>query len=77
MNTQKLLWRSKRSMLELDLYLNRFIEYGLFNKLTDNELILYNEILSYDDQYLLLLFSENVKSENSDIQLLINKIILC
>ncbi len=73
---QKLLWRSRRSILELDLYFNRFIESGLFDKLTSEELMLYKDILTYEDQYLLSLFSRNIVTDNKEIQSLINKIIL-
>lgn len=71
---QKMLWRSRRSMLELDLYFERFINRGRFNDLSDAELLNYNELLKMEDEDLILLFQGKVSLENNDIQEIIEQI---
>jgi len=71
---QKMRWRSRRSMLELDLYFDRFISNGKFDELSDTELTCYNELLEMDDNDLLLLFQGKVRLSNKEMQGLVDKI---
>jgi succinate dehydrogenase flavin-adding protein (antitoxin of CptAB toxin-antitoxin module) len=72
---EKLKWRSRRSMLELDLYFDRFIQSGQFALLDEGELLLYKELLRLDDGDLLLLFQGKQKLENFLMQSLVDKIV--
>ena len=53
---EKLKWRSRRSMLELDLYFERFINTGELVKLNEAELLSYQYLLTLEDGDLLTLF---------------------
>jgi len=59
LNKEKLRWRSRRSMLELDLQFAKFIQVGGLNQLNDEELNGYNQLLEMDDGDLLLLLQGN------------------
>lgn len=72
---EKLKWRSRRSMLELDLYFNRFIVGGEFAKLSEEQLYLYEELLTLDDGDLLLLFQGKQEFDDIKLQELVNKIV--
>lgn len=72
---QKLLWRSRRSRLELDLYFEKFIQSGKFAQLSDAELNYYNELLQMDDDEILQLFQARVRLVDTDLQALVNQII--
>jgi succinate dehydrogenase flavin-adding protein (antitoxin of CptAB toxin-antitoxin module) len=50
----QLKWRSKRSMLELDLLLYAFVNSKYFNKLSNIECAAYADLLKLPDQDLLL-----------------------
>ncbi|MCC2645554.1 MAG: gltA, partial [Burkholderiales bacterium] len=69
---QKMRWRSRRSMLELDLYFDRFIRSGKFDSLSDKELEDYNELLKMEDSEIILLFQGKVRLSNKEIQVLID-----
>jgi antitoxin CptB len=71
---QKMRWRSRRSMLELDLYFDRFISNGNFDKLSDKELTNYDELLEMDDNDLLLLLQGKVRLSHKEVQGLIDTI---
>lgn len=71
---QKMLWRSRRSMLELDLFFERFIQSGKFDALNDNELSLYNELLQMDDNDILLLFQGKARLSVAPVQEIIDQI---
>jgi len=73
-NKEKLKWRSRRSMLELDLYFDSFIQDNGLNKLTDNELFAYRELLDFDDGDLVLLLQGKRRLENNLQQLVVDKI---
>ncbi|CEG57041.1 FAD assembly factor SdhE [Legionella fallonii] len=45
----RLSWHCRRGMLELDLILQRFMEHGGIDKLTEQELKSFNLLLSYTD----------------------------
>jgi citrate synthase len=72
---EKLKWRSRRSMLELDLYFDRFITSGNLASLTADELHAYSHLLTLDDGDLLLLFQGNAALADNNLQQVINKII--
>lgn len=71
---QKMLWRSRRSILELDLFFERFIQSGKFNALSENELGLYNELLQMDDEDILQLFQGKVSLIDEDMQRIVDQI---
>lgn len=73
-NKEKLKWRSRRSMLELDLYFNRFIQDDGLNQLNDNELYAYRELLDLEDQDLVLLFQGIEKLDDKIAQVVVDKI---
>lgn len=70
----KLKWRSRRSMLELDLYFDQFIQNMGLDRLTENELFAYRELLDFDDGDLLLLFQGKELLDNRLQQNVIDKI---
>lgn len=72
---EKLKWRSRRSMLELDLYFERFIVCGEFARLSEEELYIYQDLLTLDDGDLLLLFQGKQEFDDIKLQELVNKIV--
>ena len=72
---EKLKWRSRRSMLELDLYFNTFIENGKLDLLSEKELDFYASLLEFDDGEILLLFQKKITTHSENIQKLIDSII--
>lgn len=72
---EKMKWRSRRSMLELDLYFERFILTGNFGLLTTSELLSYQYLLTLEDNDLLLLFQGKEILADPALQQLINKIV--
>ncbi len=71
---EKLKWHSRRSMLELDLYFDRFIQEGQLELLSNEELNAYTSLLELDDGELLLLFQGNIVSKDNNIQHIVNYI---
>lgn len=71
---EKLKWRSRRSLLELDLFLNRFIQDGHFASLDVTELNHYQQLLQLDDGDLLLLLQGKQSLNHAGLQGLISKI---
>lgn len=71
---EKLKWRSRRSMLELDLFFARFISGDKFNLLNEEELLAYQELLTLDDGELLLLFQGKEKLGDPILQNMVDKI---
>lgn len=72
---EKLKWRSRRSMLELDLYFDRFIQCGDFGRLSESELLQYEYLLTLDDGDLLQLFQGKEVLADGQLQRLVIKII--
>lgn len=72
---EKLKWRSRRSMLELDLFFERFILTGKFEQLTEDELGAYQLLLELDDGDLLLLFQGKHAHNDELMQRVIDKIV--
>ncbi|MFH4354568.1 MAG: succinate dehydrogenase assembly factor 2 [Neisseriaceae bacterium] len=50
---KKLVWLSRRGLLELDLWLSKFITSPGFKTLNNEELSVYHSILQWEDQQLL------------------------
>lgn len=73
-NREKLKWHSRRSILELDLYFDRFIKSDEFAQLSENELLSYQHILTLEDGDLLLLLQGKATLENVAHQAIILKI---
>lgn len=61
-------------MLELDIFFDRFIQNNGLEKLTEVELYAYQNILTLDDGYLLLLLQGNAYSNDEIEQIVIDKI---
>lgn len=73
-SVEKLKWRSRRSMLELDLYFSRFIQDGEFARLNEQELLAYQELLTLDDGDLLILFQGKNELTDTQLQAVVDKI---
>jgi antitoxin CptB len=71
---ERLKWRSRRSLLELDLFFERFIQSGEFAQLSSQELLNYQYILTLEDGDLLLLLQGKQICAIAAAQNLINKI---
>ncbi len=71
---EKLKWRSRRSMLELDLYFERFINTGELAKLNEVELLAYQYLLTLEDGDLLTLFQWKKELADPALQEIVNKI---
>jgi succinate dehydrogenase flavin-adding protein (antitoxin of CptAB toxin-antitoxin module) len=64
---KKLRWRSRRSLLELDLLLNKFVNSDVFDAFTVQKLETYQAMLKWDDDYLLSLLCNNIKHFDKDV----------
>jgi antitoxin CptB len=64
---KKLRWRSRRSLLELDLLLNKFVNGDAFEAFTMQKLETYQAMLNWDDDYLLSLLCKNIKHLDKDV----------
>lgn len=64
---KKLRWRSRRSLLELDLLLNKFVSSEVFDAFTMQKLEIYQAMLNWDDDYLLSLLCKNTKHLDKDV----------
>lgn len=71
---EKLKWHSRRSILELDLYLGKFIESDGLNQLDENELLAYQALLECDDSDLLVLMLGKDQVKDQIAQQVVNKI---
>lgn len=71
---EKLKWRSRRSMLELDLFFERFIDGDGLSKLNEDELLAYQHLITLDDSDLLLLFQGKQELADAQLQEIVNKI---
>lgn len=72
---RRLKWRSRRSMLEVDLYLDKFILAGGLEKLEMNELSPYAELLELSDWDFLALLQERERCNDVLMRNVITKII--
>ena len=73
-NKERLKWRSRRSMLELDLFFDKFIQENGLDSLSESELNAYQNLLTLDDGYLILLLHGIVDSDDVLEQMVIDKI---
>ncbi|MFN8769918.1 MAG: succinate dehydrogenase assembly factor 2 [Neisseriaceae bacterium] len=71
---EKLKWRSRRSMLELDLFFDSYIKSGKLDKLSNEYLEYYSILLEVDDGELLELFHGKNKLRDTKLQFLIDEI---
>lgn len=70
----QLKWRSRRSILELDIYFDKFIQNGYLDKLNQVELDTYNNLLNMDDSDILLMIQGLLPVNDNIMQDLIDKI---
>ena len=70
----KLRWRSRRGLLELDLLLVNFVDDG-YEELSTEEQGYYRRLLEEEDPDLLSWFSRNEKSADPDLQALVEHIL--
>ena len=71
---RRLKWRSRRSMLEVDLYLDRFIFSDGLEKLAEDELCSYANLLELSDWDFLALLHGSKKCNDAVMQNIIEKI---
>lgn len=74
---EKLKWRSRRSLLELDLFFDSYIKSGKLDMLSSEYLNVYNVLLELEDGELLLLFQGKVTLDDDKLQYLIDEIREC
>ncbi|MEK6748120.1 MAG: succinate dehydrogenase assembly factor 2 [Pseudomonadota bacterium] len=60
----RLRWRCRRGMLELDIVLENFLDYG-YSELTLDEQVAFEDLLNYSDQELLEYFLGHTKPESA------------
>ena len=70
----RLRWRSRRGMLELDLLLLPFFD-DVFLELSDTEQQAFVRLLEHDDPDLLFWFSQKGKSAEPELQALVDRIL--
>lgn len=71
---EKMKWHSRRSILELDLYFERFLLDDGLNKLSEDELLAYQALLECDDSDLLVLLLGKDKVNDKIAQRVVEKI---
>ncbi len=71
---QKLKWHSRRSILELDICFDNFIQNGGLDKLDETELLAYQELLECDDSDLMVLLLGNDVVDDEVTQRVVDKI---
>lgn len=71
---QKLKWHSKRSILELDICFDKFIQSGGLDSLNEKELLVYQALLECDDSDLMVLLLGNDVVDDELTQRVVNKI---
>ncbi len=70
---QRVYWRCRRGMLELDILLNNFLDKD-YNNLDNNTKNVFNRLLDYPDNVLLELLLGRTISSDREIQGVIQKI---
>ena len=71
---QKLKWHSRRSILELDICFDKFIQSGGLDSLNENELLAYQSLLECDDNDLMVLLLGNDVVDDDITQMVVDKI---
>lgn len=72
---KRLKWRSRRSMLEVDLYLDRFMSRNGLESLEMDELVCYADLLELNDWDFLALLQGSKISDSILMQNVIKKIV--
>lgn len=74
MQKNRLMWASRRGMLELDLMLQPFVEQH-YDQLDQNDQQLFHKLLELEDQQLFLWLVRGEKTANDDTQRIVD--IIC
>ena len=74
MDTQKLKWRSRRGLRELDLLFRNFIQ-KYWDQLTREEFEIYAQVVGLEDQPLFDYIFKNVRLGNDEIEAFIDQYI--
>ena len=74
MNKNRLLWASRRGMLELDLILTPFVE-NVYDTLSKDDQLRFEVLLECEDQALFMWFMQRENPDNPDMDRII-KIIM-
>ena len=74
LNKHRIIWHSRRGMLELDLLLVPFVQ-DLFDDLTLEDQILYRDLLLLEDQDIYALLMGSSHSEHTKYAAIITKIL--
>lgn len=74
MDTQKLKWRSRRGLRELDLLFRNFIQ-KYWNQLTPEEFEIYAQVVGLEDQPLFDYIFKNVRLGNDEVEAFIDQYI--
>ena len=70
---KQLIWRSRRGILALDVLLQQFL-INHFTQLSEEELVVYGQLLAVEDTVLLDIIHDKTQSENIQWQPVIKKI---
>jgi antitoxin CptB len=74
MDTQKLKWRSRRGLRELDLLFRNFIQ-KYWDQLTQEEFEIYAQVVDLEDQPLFDYIFKNVRLGNDEVEAFIDQYI--
>ena len=74
MDTQKLKWRSRRGLRELDLLFRNFIQ-KYWDQLTPEEFEIYSQVVGLEDQPLFDYIFKNVRLGNDEVEAFIDQYI--
>ena len=74
MDRQKLKWRSRRGLRELDLLFRNFIQ-KYWDQLTQEEFEIYAQVVDLEDQPLFDYIFKNVRLGNDEVEAFINQYI--
>lgn len=75
-NSGRLHWKCRRGMLELDIFLTRFLKHG-YAQLDEDERTLFEELLEESDPVLYSWLLEHTVPDDKDVASLIDKICQC
>jgi antitoxin CptB len=67
MNKNRLVWASRRGMLELDLILSPFVE-NVYDSLTENDQLRFEVLLECEDQTLFMWFMQREQPTDPNMQ---------
>lgn len=71
MNKNRLLWASRRGMLELDLILTPFVE-NVYNTLSEDDQLRFEVLLECEDQTLFMWFMQRENPSDPNMERIIN-----